>query len=354
MSSTLASMEQSNPISQPTRKKRAAITSGTENALLAKMYTPRARERINQSFDLRPGILTSEDMLNGSVDLSEIEVLFGTWGFPELDASLLKRFKNLEHIFFGAGSIKRFGLPILEAGIPISSSKGKNAEIVADFCLGQILLAAKNYFQSITSYKNRTVGLDLKDKIHSFAGYSGSKIGLIGCGKISRYLIELLKRRNFQLFVVDPYLTEAEVVELEVTRLSMDEAFEQCHVISNHLPNLPELKSIINKTHFERMPIGATFMNTGRGAQIVEEDLIEVFEKRSDLIALLDVTEPEPPTADSKLYTLNNILLSSHIAGCVGEEVHLLIEDAIESAEKWIRGETLDNVEQLEQFNLIA
>lgn len=79
-----------------------------------------------------------------------------------------------------------------------------------------------------------------------------------------------------------------------------------------------------------------------------------VLEERPDLIALLDVTDPEPPDAQSRLYTMPNVLLSSHIAGCVGQEAQLLVHEAIESAEKWLRGERLDNLELLEQFHIVA
>ena len=65
----------------------------------------------------------------------------------------------------------------------------------------------------------------------------------------------------------------------------------------------------------------ATFLNTGRGAQVVEADLIRVLGDRPDLTAILDVTDPEPPVANSPLYTLPNCILTPHIAGSIGNEV---------------------------------
>ena len=58
---------------------------------------------------------------------------------------------------------------------------------------------------------------------------------------------------------------------------------------------------------FQRMREGATFINTGRGAQVVEADLIRVLRERPDVTALLDVTFPEPPDADSALWTLHGV-----------------------------------------------
>lgn len=60
---------------------------------------------------------------------------------------------------------------------------------------------------------------------------------------------------------------------------------------------------------------------TGRGAQVVEPDLIDTLKSRPDLTALLDVTFPEPPVEGSELYTLPNCILTPHIAGSSGNEV---------------------------------
>ena len=78
---------------------------------------------------------------------------------------------------------------------------------------------------------------------------------------------------------------------------------------------------MLNAALFRSMRPGATFINTGRGAQVNESDMAAVFGARPDLTALLDVTWPEPPEAGSPLYTLPNVHLSSHIAGSLGNEV---------------------------------
>jgi phosphoglycerate dehydrogenase-like enzyme len=87
-----------------------------------------------------------------------------------------------------------------------------------------------------------------------------------------------------------------------------------------------ETRGILNKALFETMPPYATFINTGRGAQVAEQDLCDVLSARSDLTAILDVTFPEPPEADSPLYTVPNVFLTPHIAGSLGNEVHRMAE----------------------------
>ena len=54
--------------------------------------------------------------------------------------------------------------------------------------------------------------------------------------------------------------------------------------------------------------------------------LVEVLKSRPDIVALLDVTSPEPPVEGSELFALPNCILTPHIAGSLGNEVHRMSE----------------------------
>ena len=72
---------------------------------------------------------------------------------------------------------------------------------------------------------------------------------------------------------------------------------------------------MLNGSLFSLMKPNATFINTGRGAQVVEADLIDALKAEPNRVALLDVTMPEPPKPDSLFYKMDNVFLSPHIAG---------------------------------------
>ena len=121
----------------------------------------------------------------------------------------------------------------------------------------------------------------------------------------------------------------------------MDAVFERADVVSNHIPDIPDTRGVLTERHFAAMRSGASFINTGRGAQVVEEDLIRVMRARPDLTALLDVTMPEPPVDGSPLWDLPNVLVSPHVGGTVGDECPRLSALALDEFERWLAGEPL-------------
>jgi phosphoglycerate dehydrogenase-like enzyme len=142
--------------------------------------------------------------------------------------------------------------------------------------------------------------------------------------------------------------------ELGVRPVTLEQAFEQAFVVSNHLPNLPATKRMLRGQHFASMRQHATFINTGRGAQVDEDEMIEVLQARPDLTALLDVTHPEPPVPDSPLYTLPNVQLSSHIAGSLGNEVMRMADFMIDECRRYLAGQPLQYQVTLDMLETMA
>ena len=87
---------------------------------------------------------------------------------------------------------------------------------------------------------------------------------------------------------------------------------------------------------------GFAWLDTGTHDSLSEASIfVEVLEKRPDLTALLDVMHPEPPEDGSKLYTLPNVRLSTHIAGSINDEVHRMADYMIEELRRYLAGEPL-------------
>lgn len=158
-------------------------------------------------------------------------------------------------------------------------------------------------------------------------------MALIGAGAISQLLQQLLIPFSLEIIVV-PSREEKRLISLE-------QAFSSAFVISNHLPNRSDNIGVLDGNLFHLMRPGAVFINTGRGMQVNEEDLIAVLQQRPDLTALLDVTKPEPPSSGSLLYTLPNVQLTSHIAGALNNETQRLADCVFEEFQRWLNGDEL-------------
>ena len=104
---------------------------------------------------------------------------------------------------------------------------------------------------------------------------------------------------------------------------------------------LTRLRGTLGAPLLERTREGTTFINTGRGAQGVEADLVHVLHARPGLTALLEVTAPELPPQEPALWQLPNVVISPHIGGTIGNEVGRLAECVIAEFEAWQAGRAL-------------
>ncbi|HIM55731.1 MAG TPA: hydroxyacid dehydrogenase [Candidatus Latescibacteria bacterium] len=318
--------------------KRAAMV-GNDPQRLAEVYGRGRRKRLSKLTDLSAEVVDADALAQGSEELATLQVIFSTWGMPRLSVDHLDRLSSLEAVFYAAGSVKGWAPSLLDRGVLVVSGWAANAVPVAEFSLAQILLSCKGYFRNTREFGSPAARIESRP--FRGRGVFGETVGIIGVGMVGRALCQLLRPFELEVIVCDPYLEKKEAAALGVESVSMEDVFQRSYVIDNHLPNLPSLRGVLNAALFSRMRENATFINTGRGAQVVEADLIETLRERPDLTALLDVTFPEPPAADSELYRLPNVQLSSHIAGSMNDEVVRMADFMIEEFIAWEAGKPL-------------
>ncbi len=332
-------------------KTKAAFFGNT--ATTQNVYGQERIEQLNKLADFYPEVITNENFDEKAAELKDIEVIFSTWGMLALTPEQIELLPKLKAVFYSAGSVKFFARPFLEKGIKVTSAVAANAIPVAEFCLAQILLSCKRFFSNVS--ETRKDGKFRRDTTGK--GVYGETIALIGVGEITRYLLMLLKPFNLKILAVSNHLAQhpekAEALGIDEV-VSIEDAFKRAYIVSNHLPNLDSNKNIINKKLLSSMRENATFINTGRGAQVDEGALVEVMNNRPDLTALLDVTEPEPPVEGSPLYTTPNIYLSTHIAGSLNDEVHRMADYMIEEFKRFDAGDELLYGIDLDLFDKLA
>lgn len=297
------------------------ISKESKRKMIERVYSQKSMDRIKEYAVIYPEPVEKENMEEHKEYLKDVEVIFATWGMQELSKEEIGQYlPKLKAVFYAAGSVQYFARPFLNRGITVVSAWAANAVPVAEYALAQILLANKGFFQNVIRTKRDQASA--RKYSETFPGNYSTKVGILGAGMIGTKVIELLKPFNIEVLVYDPFLSDERAKKLGVRKCTLIEAFSQCQTISSHIANLPATVGILNGEHFSVMLPNATFINTGRGAQVVEKDLIEALDAEPARTAVLDVTDPEPPQAGSRLLEMENVIRTSHIAGgSIGQEV---------------------------------
>ncbi|MBE6701357.1 MAG: hydroxyacid dehydrogenase [Ruminococcaceae bacterium] len=315
------------------------------------VYLSEKPKMIQKVFMAEENIFSKEYVLNNPEKFKDTEFVFSTWGMSEYSETEIKEYlPKLKAIFYGAGTVQYFARPFLNCGVRVFSAWAANAVPVAEYTVAQIVLANKGFFRTMRFTDARTS----KRLFNQYPGNYDVKVGIIGAGMIGRMVIERLKAYNLEVLVFDPFLPDEKAKELGVTKTSLENVFAECQVVSNHLANNEATKGMLNGELFEKMLPNATFLNTGRGAQVVESDLITLLKSRPDVTAILDVTEPEPPLEDSEFYTLENCILTPHIAGSSGNEVRRMAEYMRQEYQNFIENKATKYEVTLEMLKTMA
>lgn len=304
------------------------------------VYGDERISRLGALCRLHPERLTLQEFRKRRHLLVGTEVLFSCWGMPALTAEDLDALPALRAVFYAGGSVRHFAEPFIGRGITVCNAAEANSVPVAEFCLAQILLSCKGAYRNSLACQS---GPWQQSAMPVGRGVYGETVALLGIGSISRHLLRLLEPFELRIIAVSNYLSDAEARDLGIDRLvDIPTAFREAYVVSNHLADRPGNRGVLGRELFASMRPGATFINTGRGAQVDEEALVHVLTERPDLTALLDVQHPEPPTRESPLFGRPNIHLTSHIAGSANDEVRRMADSMIDEFQRWQAGTPLE------------
>jgi phosphoglycerate dehydrogenase-like enzyme len=312
------------------------------DTLLDRVYSPQAISRISRRVELLSPLGDPAGLEERRGELGEVSFIFSTWGMPALDEGQIAAcFPGLKALFYAAGSVQAFALPFLSRGIRVFSAAEANAVPVIEYTEAQILLANKGFFGASRLY-NAGRHAEAKEYFRAFPGNFDTPVGIIGAGKIGRGLIAKLKDYRLEISLFDPFLDASAAASLGARKCeTLEELFSSCFVISNHLANKQETRGMLQYKHFSLMDDHGVFINTGRGRQVVEADLVRAFSEKPGRTALLDVTYPEPVEKGHPFFTMDNVILSPHIAGSSGREMIRMGDYMAEEFERFLDGDPL-------------
>ncbi|WP_261133485.1 C-terminal binding protein [Bacillus sp. Marseille-Q3570] len=215
--------------------------------------------------------------------------------------------------------ITRYGVGVNTIDVETATENRICVANVPDYCMDEV---SDHAFALLLSWARKitladhTVKSDKWDfkvtrPIHRLRGRT---LGLVGFGKIPQALAEKVKPFGFTVVAYDPYCTEDTAREKDVTLVSLDQLCRRSDIVSVHAPLTDNTKGMIGEPQFRVMKKHVFIINTSRGPVIDEHALVKALEDKRIAGAALDVVEQEPIPRHHPLLTMDNVILTPHVA----------------------------------------
>ncbi|MBP2615138.1 2-hydroxyacid dehydrogenase [Chryseobacterium jejuense] len=180
----------------------------------------------------------------------------------------------------------------------------------------------------------------------------GKTLGVFGLGRIGFQMAEKCKKAfDMEIIYHNRHRNEEAERELSATYVSFDELVRNSDVLSVHANFTPEHKDLFNESVFEKMNSNAIFINTARGGFHQEQDLYNALTEGKIWGAGLDVTNPEPMSADNPLLELSNVCVLPHIGSATIEARNGMARLAAENIIAFSKGEVMPNCANPEVYS---
>ena len=220
---------------------------------------------------------------------------------------------------------------IKQRGIPVYVNAGVNARSVAEHTLSLMLSCLKRIPAIDKQVRN---GVWKKQETGtSCHELYGKTVALVGMGAIGRLVAKFLNCFGAKVIYTDLYrLNEEQETLLDATYVSrFEELLPLADILSFHCPLTEDNKEILNAESIAKMKDGAIVVNTARGKLINEPALVDALKSGKLASAGLDVHYEEPMKTDDPFFSLDNVILSPHIAGLSFETFHAMMKEAVDN-----------------------
>lgn len=269
----------------------------------------------------------------------DVDFILASWGLPPLTTEVLAQANRLRLVAYGAGSVKGFiNDEMFARGIAVSHAAARIADSVAEMTL---LLAMMGLRRPQDLDRQMKAGaLWPKTRGLPFYEIAGKRVGLLGMGYVGRRAARLFQAVGAEVWVYDPYLSDASAAELGVRKVGLEALLSQCRIVSVHLPSTEETHHLLGARELALLQDGAILINTARAWTVDQEALIAAL-AQGRFWAALDVFDEEPLGEHSPLRRMENVLLTPHVAGQTRDAYYGLCDTMVDEIERYIHGEPL-------------
>lgn len=160
-----------------------------------------------------------------------------------------------------------------EKNVVVENTPGQNSNAVAELVFGLLVYTVRNFY-------NGKSGSELL----------GKKLGILAFGNVGRNVARIAKGFGMDVYAYDAFCPKEAIEAAGVKAVdSQDALFENCDVVSLHIPATPETKQSINAALVGKMKKGGILVNTARKEVINEPELLKLLEERTDLKYVSDI-----------------------------------------------------------------
>jgi phosphoglycerate dehydrogenase-like enzyme len=219
-------------------------------------------------------------------------------------------------------------------GIPVVDTNNSASLPVAEWALAFSLVGLRNYGsifrRMVCAHELVPPGLPRDQLGYARGELTGRTVGLVGFGHIARHLVKLMAGFEVTVFAYDPYVPIELAGAYGVTLTSLDNVLRLGEVVCCLVPITPATERMLGQEQFALLQPGCVFVNVSRG-KVVDHEALLARLRQGDIVACLDVFDPEPVPIDSPFLDLPNVLVSPHIgSGTSGSEsrgIRLMVEE---------------------------
>lgn len=224
-----------------------------------------------------------------------------------------------------------------ERGIAVIHVRGRNAEAVSDFAAGLILAAARNIARAHAGILAGEWPKRFANSEH-LPELGERTLGIVGYGLIGRRLAEKMSGFGMRRIAYDPLA--APEPDSGVEAVSLEELLESSDFVSLHARLEAGNRHLIGAPELALMRPTSYLVNTARAGLLDTEALVAALRERRLAGAALDVFDTEPLPAGDPLLELDNVTLTSHIAGTTTDALTRSPQLLVSTLSALLRGET--------------
>jgi len=233
-------------------------------------------------------------------------------------------------------------------GTIFTTASGVHAVPLAEFCALAMLAFSRGLF--------RMHDLQARKHWERFAGTDlvGRTVVVFGHGAIGREVTRLARGFGMKAIGVKRSVTKEDPAAQMVDELHPASAFRALLPRAEFLvlvaPHTKETEGVLGRDELNLLPAGAFLVNIGRGALVDEAAMIDALRSGHLAGAALDVFATEPLPPESPLWTMPNVLVSPHSASTSDRENGRLTELFCDNLRRFLKGESLRNVLDIERL----